>query len=180
MAVTCAVAAVSCAVTQRHRSLLLSNAEHHGSDLRSGSRKLCSEPCSDQMAHAVIYFNGLCSSSRPAAAPVMAVASKPSDVAVLILLGLVGFSQHLGAEIGGLGVEQGNQVGLPIQGVAVVPCQWNRPESGHHSLTLPMHLQHFQHSRRQPSGGNVLTNGSGKALTSTQGVCKGHGYRACM
>ena len=81
----------------------------------------------------------------------MAVASKP---AVLILLGLFALSQHLRAEVGGLGVEQGHQVGLALQGVAVVPGQGNRPESGHHSLTLPMHLQHFQQSRHQPSGGN--------------------------
>lgn len=69
----------------------------------------------------------------------MAVA-KPANILVLVLLGLVALSKHLGTEIGGLGVEQGYQVGLPLQGMAVVPCQWNRPEPGHHSLTLPMHL----------------------------------------
>ena len=87
----------------------------------------------------------------------MAVAPKPADLPALILLGLVAVSQHLGAEVGGLGVEQGHQVGLPFKSMAVVPCQWNRPEPGHHSLTLPMHLQNFKQSRRQPGGGELLS-----------------------
>lgn len=74
----------------------------------------------------------------------MPVGSQPAHVPLLFLLGLVALPQHLGAEVGGLAVEQGHQLGVPLQGVAVVPCQWHRPEPGHHSLTLPMHLNHSQ------------------------------------
>lgn len=81
----------------------------------------------------------------------MAVASKPADLPVLILLGLVALSQHLGTEVCGLGVEQGHQVGLAFQGMAVVPCQRNGSEPGHHSLTLPMHLEKFKQSKAPAS-----------------------------